>query len=48
MNVDREENLGCYNPNSSGRRRGIGKRDWDRITKRAGGKPREHSVLEVK
>lgn len=39
-NVNREENPGGYNTNSSGRRGGIGKRDQDSITKRAGGKPR--------
>lgn len=40
MNVDKEENLEGYNTNSSGRRRGIRKRDQDSVTKRAGGKPR--------
>lgn len=48
MNVNREESLGCDNTNSSGRRRGTGKRDQDRITRKTGGKLRECSVLEAK
>lgn len=39
---------GCYNPNSSGRRRGTRKRDQDSIIRKTGRKPRECGVLEAK
>lgn len=41
MNVDRKENLGCYNINNSDKRGGTTKRDGESTTRKAGGKTRE-------